>query len=83
MKFSILSFCLLASAFAWGSDDWDTDDFEIFDLMDELRSLPLQEEGANFYTALSLEPSATQAEINKASRKKALELHRMLFALYF
>ncbi|KAL3899747.1 MAG: hypothetical protein SGCHY_001814 [Lobulomycetales sp.] len=43
--------------------------------MDELRSMPLQEEGSNFYSALGLDQSATQGEINKASRRRAIEFH--------
>jgi hypothetical protein len=70
----LLPFLLVSTAIA---ADWETEDFEIFDLMDELRSLPLQGPEANFYSAFGLENTATQAEINKAYRRKAQELHRI------
>jgi DnaJ-class molecular chaperone len=72
---------LLVSLFSTAiAADWETEDFEIFDLTDELRSLPLTDAlSATFYTALEIEPTSTQAEINKAYRKKAQALHPYTF----
>jgi len=48
------------------------EDYEIFDLVDELKT----EEGAEttFYSWLGLEPTATEKEITKAYRKLYLQL---------
>ncbi|ORX55531.1 DnaJ-domain-containing protein [Hesseltinella vesiculosa] len=52
---------------------WDKHDFEIFDLVDELESI--EGKGTNFYSWLDLKPSASQADVGRAYRKKSLKMH--------
>ncbi|ORY24784.1 hypothetical protein BCR39DRAFT_545926 [Naematelia encephala] len=52
---------------------WTKDDYEIFDLVSELEAA--EGKGVNFYSHVGVDPSATLSEINKAYRKKSMELH--------
>ncbi|KAG9299951.1 hypothetical protein G9A89_009679 [Geosiphon pyriformis] len=52
---------------------WDQEDYEIFDLVDELENAEGSHE--TFYSWIGLEESATEKEIGKAYRKKSLTLH--------
>jgi hypothetical protein len=55
------------------------DDYEIFDLVDELENA--EGDGANFYSFLEIESTATEKDINRAYRKKSLLL-QCVFAFY-
>ncbi|XP_072031966.1 dnaJ homolog subfamily C member 1-like [Amphiura filiformis] len=46
---------------------WDSDDFELFDLVEEVKR--------NFYEVLGLDQSATSADIRRAYRRLSLQLH--------
>ncbi|WVW79266.1 hypothetical protein I302_101233 [Kwoniella bestiolae CBS 10118] len=59
---------LVASVFAWTKED-----YEIFDLVSALEAA--EGKGIDFYKHVGVDSSATTAEINKAYRKKSLELH--------
>ncbi|KAG0141517.1 hypothetical protein CROQUDRAFT_663731 [Cronartium quercuum f. sp. fusiforme G11] len=75
MKFSLLmfSFLTLLLFYAVGTYGWDADDHEIFDLVSALEAS--EGKGTTFYTFLNITKSATLPEINKAARKRSLELH--------
>ncbi|WVF65618.1 hypothetical protein IAT40_000348 [Kwoniella sp. CBS 6097] len=52
---------------------WSNEDYEIFDIVSALEAA--EGKGTDFYNHIGVEPSATSGEINKAYRKKSLELH--------
>ncbi|WRT68980.1 uncharacterized protein IL334_005962 [Kwoniella shivajii] len=64
----LLLLVFAASVFAWSKED-----YEIFDLVSDLEAA--EGKGIDFYKHVGVEPSATISEINKAYRKKSLELH--------
>ncbi|ODN74588.1 hypothetical protein L202_06947 [Cryptococcus amylolentus CBS 6039] len=64
--------CLFA-ALTVGTLAWTKEDYEIFDLVSALETA--EGKGVNFYSHLSISPSATTQQITKAYRKKSLELH--------
>ncbi|OCF41960.1 endoplasmic reticulum protein [Kwoniella heveanensis CBS 569] len=59
---------LAATALAWSNED-----YEIFDIVSALEAA--EGKGSDFYNHIGVDPSATSGEINKAYRKKSLELH--------
>ncbi|XP_022080149.1 dnaJ homolog subfamily C member 1-like [Acanthaster planci] len=63
--FVTLSFVLLC--FVSNGNAWDSADFELFDLVEEVQ--------LNFYDVLGIEKTASAAEIRKAYRKQSLLLH--------
>ncbi|KAF2016053.1 hypothetical protein BU24DRAFT_492216 [Aaosphaeria arxii CBS 175.79] len=67
--FISLVFCLFIAAVA----AWSKEDHEIFRLRDEV----VAHEGPNvtFYDLLGVKPSASQDQLNKAYRKKSIQLH--------
>ncbi|KAH7887670.1 DnaJ-domain-containing protein [Phlebopus sp. FC_14] len=52
---------------------WTKEDHEIFDLVGALEAA--EGKGTTFYSWLDVAPSASLAEINKAYRKKSMQLH--------
>ncbi|WVQ63968.1 uncharacterized protein L199_002126 [Kwoniella botswanensis] len=58
----------IACVFAWTKED-----YEIFDLVSALEAA--EGKGIDFYKHVGVDSSASTAEINKAYRKKSLELH--------
>ncbi|KAG8901869.1 hypothetical protein FRC01_009725 [Tulasnella sp. 417] len=64
--FGLLS--LLSFALAWTKED-----YEIFDLVSAIEST--EGKGTTFYSWLDISPKATVADINKAYRKKSMQLH--------
>ncbi|WWC91284.1 uncharacterized protein L201_006227 [Kwoniella dendrophila CBS 6074] len=64
---------LLLLTFAITVLAWSKEDYEIFDLVSALEAA--EGKGIDFYKHVGVESSATTAEINKAYRKKSLELH--------
>ncbi|RUS71806.1 hypothetical protein EGW08_020431 [Elysia chlorotica] len=58
---------LLVSAILVSCSGWDTDDLEIFDLVEEVN--------ANFYEVFGISQSASTSDIRKAYRKLALTSH--------
>ncbi|KAH9819481.1 hypothetical protein DFH28DRAFT_956176 [Melampsora americana] len=71
--FFTFSFLISISFFSKTVYGWDTDDHEIFDLVSALETS--EGKGTTFYTFLNITKSATLPEINKAARKRSLELH--------
>ncbi|CAG8498710.1 2162_t:CDS:2 [Paraglomus brasilianum] len=73
MKWHIITWLLLGLLILPKAIAWTKEDYEIFDLVDELET----EEGeeTTFYSWLGLEPTATEKEISKAYRKLYLQLH--------
>lgn len=58
---------LLLLSHLWIVDSWDTDDLELFDLVEEVNQ--------NFYEVIGVEPGASSSDIRKAYRKLSLQLH--------
>ncbi|KAF7729410.1 hypothetical protein EC973_004389 [Apophysomyces ossiformis] len=54
-------------------NDRDAEDFEIFDLVDELEKA--EGKGVNFYSWMNVPPTATASQISRAYRKLSLQLH--------
>ncbi|KZP32971.1 DnaJ-domain-containing protein [Athelia psychrophila] len=52
---------------------WEKEDHEIFDLVSELQAS--EGKGTTFYSFIGVPSTATLAQINKAYRKKSMELH--------
>lgn len=75
MNLSFLLSCFLGHLlfFSINVYGWDTDDHEIFDLVSALEAS--EGKGTTFYTFLNITKSATLSEINKAARRRSLELH--------
>ncbi|CAG8502832.1 14387_t:CDS:2 [Cetraspora pellucida] len=76
-KYRLIAFCasfiLLILIFLPSSQAWDSEDHEIFDLVDQLTGF--EGEDATFYSLLGVETTATVKEIGKAHRKLSLALH--------
>nr|XP_006825573.1 PREDICTED: dnaJ homolog subfamily C member 1-like [Saccoglossus kowalevskii] len=49
------------------ADAWDSEELELFDLVEEIQK--------NFYDMLGLDSSASQSDIKRAYRKLSLQLH--------
>ncbi|EGF97854.1 uncharacterized protein MELLADRAFT_69722 [Melampsora larici-populina 98AG31] len=75
MNLSIILSCILGSLLCFSNNvyGWDTDDHEIFDLVSALEAS--EGKGTTFYTFLNITKSASLPEINKAARRRSLELH--------
>ncbi|XP_052094861.1 uncharacterized protein F54F2.9-like [Mytilus californianus] len=58
---------LLFLSHLWIAESWDTDDLELFDLVEEVNR--------NFYEVLGVDQAASSSEIRKAYRKLSLQLH--------
>ncbi|CAG2193119.1 DNAJC1 [Mytilus edulis] len=58
---------LLFLSHIWIAKGWDTDDLELFDLVEEVNR--------NFYEVLGVDQAASSSEIRKAYRKLSLQLH--------
>jgi len=58
---------LLIASLLFLCSAYDNDDYEIFDLVEEVKE--------NFYTLLSISQDATVAEVRRAYRKLSLQLH--------
>ncbi|KAL1923633.1 uncharacterized protein VTP21DRAFT_8613 [Calcarisporiella thermophila] len=52
---------------------WEEGDYEIFDLVDDLEAA--EGKDTNFYSFLGVKPSSTRAEIDRAYRRRSIELH--------
>ncbi|WWC64105.1 uncharacterized protein I303_106712 [Kwoniella dejecticola CBS 10117] len=69
----LITCLLLLLATAASVIAWSKEDYEIFDLVSALEAA--EGKGIDFYKHVGVESSATTSEINKAYRKKSLELH--------
>ncbi|KAG8948089.1 hypothetical protein FRC04_010001 [Tulasnella sp. 424] len=52
---------------------WTKEDYEIFDLVSAIEAT--EGKGTTFYSWLDISPKATSGDINKAYRKKSMQLH--------
>ncbi|KAF8138411.1 DnaJ-domain-containing protein [Boletus edulis] len=66
-------FVALLAALATAVFAWTKEDHEIFDIVSALEAF--EGKGTTFYSLLDLSPTATLAELNKAYRKKSIQLH--------
>ncbi|WWC73179.1 uncharacterized protein I206_107145 [Kwoniella pini CBS 10737] len=69
----LVAFLVVLLGFAVTALAWSKEDYEIFDLVSALEAA--EGKGIDFYKHVGVEPSASTSEINKAYRKKSLELH--------
>lgn len=74
----ISSVFLLFTTFA---SAWGTEDHEIFRLRDEVEAS--EGEGATFYSFLGVKPSASQADLNAAYKRKSRQIHPDKFKATF
>ncbi|GAA5924626.1 J domain-containing protein [Sporobolomyces koalae] len=65
--------CVAVAVLAQPALAWTNEDHELFDIVSALESA--EGKGTNFYSFLNTTKSATEKEINKAYRKRSLELH--------
>ncbi|KIO12720.1 hypothetical protein M404DRAFT_690502 [Pisolithus tinctorius Marx 270] len=71
MRFVLVG--VLLAALATAVLAWTKEDYEIFDLVSDLEAS--EGKGTTFYSWLEVSPTAPLAQINKAYRKKSIELH--------
>lgn len=65
--------CVLLASLATAVLAWTKEDHEIFDLVSDLEAS--EGKGTTFYSWLEVPPTAPLAQINKAYRKKSIEIH--------
>jgi DnaJ family protein C protein 1 len=70
-------FIALLGALATVVFAWTKEDHEIFDIVSALEAS--EGKGTTFYSWLDVSPTATLTEINKAYRKKSIQLQSDLF----
>merc|ERR1711892_528203 len=67
MEVGVLISCLLVTLSPLSVTCWDTDQLDLFDLVEEV--------GTNFYQLMEIEQDATTADVRRAYKKLALQLH--------
>merc|ERR1711892_312 len=67
MEVGVLLSCLLVTLSPLSVTCWDTDQLDLFDLVEEV--------GTNFYQLMEIEQDATTADVRRAYEKLALQLH--------
>ncbi|GAA5824214.1 hypothetical protein JCM10212_002911 [Sporobolomyces blumeae] len=65
--------CAAVAVLATPALAWTNEDHELFDIVSALEGA--EGKGTNFYSFLNVTKSASEKEINKAYRKRSLELH--------